>query len=287
MMKYQLVKDYKENKNLVKSFNNLTEKIFGFNFIEWQDNGFWTERYIPYSLVDGEKVISNVSVNLMDFILDGTKKHYIQIGTVMTDKEYRGQGLCRYLMEYVIREYHDKVDGIYLFGNDKVINFYPKFGFIPSKEYQYTKTICSNSNIEVEKIDMLNLLNRERFLSYVKDSISNDRFTMDNWGLIAFYLLNGQSIYYLAKEDVYILANVESEKLFIHQVISKHRINLDTVINAFGSKIREVKLGFTPHDTSGYEVKVYAEEDCTLFILGCDLTQIEQKKLMFPTLSHA
>ena len=34
-MEYQLVKDYKDNKMLVKSFNDLTEKTFGFNFIDF------------------------------------------------------------------------------------------------------------------------------------------------------------------------------------------------------------------------------------------------------------
>ena len=140
-MQYKLVENYKDDEKLVKSFNELTEKTFGFNFIEWQNNGFWTEKYIPYSLVNNNQIIANVSVNLMDFMLDGVKKHYIQLGTVMTDENYRRQGLCRYLMEHVIKEYQHKVDGIYLFGNDSVIHFYPKFCFVESKEYQYIKSI--------------------------------------------------------------------------------------------------------------------------------------------------
>ncbi len=32
----------------------------------------------------------------------------------MTDEEYRGQGLCRALMERVIKEWEDKCDLIYL-----------------------------------------------------------------------------------------------------------------------------------------------------------------------------
>lgn len=33
----------------------------------------------------------------------------------MTDENFRGQGLSRYLMEKIIDEYKDKVDGIYFF----------------------------------------------------------------------------------------------------------------------------------------------------------------------------
>ena len=92
-MQYKLVENYRDDEKLVKSFNELTEKTFGFNFIERQNNGFWTEKYIPYSLVNNNQIIANVSVNLMDFMLDGVKKHYIQLGTVMTDDNYRRQGI--------------------------------------------------------------------------------------------------------------------------------------------------------------------------------------------------
>jgi len=48
-----------------------------------------------------------------------------------------------------------------------------------------------------------------------------------------------------------------------------------------------VVLGFTPYDEVGYTVKELQKEDCTLFILGEDLEEIEKKKLIFPALSHA
>lgn len=89
-MQYKYITNYKNNDILRKSFNELTEKTYSFNFVEWFQNGFWDENYIPYSLADGEKIIANVSVNKMDFMLDGAEKRYIQIGTVMTDKAYGG-----------------------------------------------------------------------------------------------------------------------------------------------------------------------------------------------------
>ncbi|MBU3144597.1 GNAT family N-acetyltransferase [Clostridium sp. CF012] len=289
-MKYTYIIDYKNNDKLRKSLNELTEKTFGINFIEWYSNGFWGEEYIPYSLVNDEKVISNVSVNLMDFDMDGTKKHYVQIGTVMTDKDYRGQGLSRYLMEKVIDEYKNKVDGIYLFGNDSVVNFYPKFGFVKSKEYQYSKNIYSISNVKkIEHVDMSDKTNWKNLFYIVKNSISNDRFSLDNLGLVAFYTTGfmSDSVSYLAEEDTYIIADVKEEHLFIYQIIASHKVNLEKVISSFGSEITKVTLGFTPYDGNGYTMEEFHEEDCTLFILGKDLENIEKKKLMFPTLSHA
>lgn len=106
-MKYTYIKSYKDNDKMRKSLNELTEKTFGFNFENWYSNGFWGDKFIPHSLVDGDKIIAHGSVSLMDFDLDGIGKHYIQIGTVMTDKNYRGEGLSRYLMERVIDEYKE------------------------------------------------------------------------------------------------------------------------------------------------------------------------------------
>nr|WP_308742421.1 hypothetical protein [uncultured Anaerocolumna sp.] len=55
-MQYKYITNYKNNDILRKSFNELTEKTYSFNFVEWFQNGFWDENYIPYSLAeyDGE-----------------------------------------------------------------------------------------------------------------------------------------------------------------------------------------------------------------------------------------
>lgn len=287
-MKYTYIKSYKDNDKMRKSLNELTEKTFGFNFENWYSNGFWGDKFIPHSLVDGDKIIAHVSVSLMDFDLDGAEKHHIQIGTVMTDKNYRGQGLSRYLMDRVFDEYKENSDGIYLFGNDSVINFYPKFGFIRSKEYQYSKDVYSINNIKkIQQVDMSDELKWKEFFNSVSNSVSNDRFSMNNTGLIAFWTRWSSSVYYLTEEDTYIIADVKGENLFIKQIISSHKVNLDTVINSFGNDIKKVMLGFTPYDATGYTMDEYHEGDCTLFILGKDFESIENKKLIFPTLSHA
>lgn len=51
----------------------------------------------------------------------------LSIGAVATKKDYRGRGLSRILMNHIIEKY----DGVpmYLYVNNDVVNFYPKFGF--------------------------------------------------------------------------------------------------------------------------------------------------------------
>ena len=47
----------------------------------------------------------------------------------MTKKEYRNNHLASNLINYIINEYKDKCDGIYLFGDISALEFYRKFGF--------------------------------------------------------------------------------------------------------------------------------------------------------------
>ena len=86
---YTFVKDYRDDKNLRTRLNDLTDKTYGFNFKEWYEAGYWEEVYIPYSLLDGDKLIANASVSIMKMNVLGKKKNYIQIGTVMTVNEYK------------------------------------------------------------------------------------------------------------------------------------------------------------------------------------------------------
>jgi predicted N-acetyltransferase YhbS len=105
MMNITFKKDYKNNEKLRNSFNTLASMVFGINFEKWYKLGLWNERYIPFSYVEGEQVIANVSVNLLDFVVNGKEKKAIQIGTVMTHPDYRNRGLSASLINKVLEEY--------------------------------------------------------------------------------------------------------------------------------------------------------------------------------------
>lgn len=137
MQELIFMKNYKNNEVLRKSFFELAVNTFEINFEDWYQQGYWGERYIPYSYVDGDQVIANVSVNILELIIHGEKKKAIQIGTVMTHPDYRGKGLSTRLMNKVLAEYENKYDYMYLFANESVLDFYPKFGFKPVEEHLF------------------------------------------------------------------------------------------------------------------------------------------------------
>lgn len=290
--KYIYKCNYKDDAKLRSSFNSLTEKTYGFNFEQWYEDGYWGDKYIPYSLLDGDKVVSNVSVSIIDFLILEEQKRYIQIGTVMTDEDYRGQGLCRALMELILKEWEDKCDLIYLFANDSVLDFYPKFGFEICDEYQYSLNKTKEDKPEkIRKMNMDNDSDREIIYNMACNTISFSKASMkNNTSLIMFYCtyFMKDNIYYLENYDTVVICEFNEDILYLQEVLSMKEVKLDNIINAtMNEKTKKVVLGFTPKDISSYEKTLVNEEDTTLFIkIGKD-NPFKTGGLMFPVLSHA
>ena len=133
----ELITNYMRDDTYRHMLNDLTQKVFGFDFESWVTNGYFEGDYIPFSLMEDGKFVANVSANRMAFIQNGSVRNYIQIGTVMTDPEYRKQGLASKLMKRVIEEYEQDCDGIYLFGDLSAIGFYQKMNFRIENQYRY------------------------------------------------------------------------------------------------------------------------------------------------------
>lgn len=295
-----LKKLYKNDSEALASFNELTRKTFAFDFVNWHAEGHFSDMYMPHVIMDKGKVVSNVSVNRMQFDIGGVIRNYIQIGTVMTDQEYRGQGLNKKIMEFILQEYIDKVDGIYLFGNDSVLNYYPKFGFVPCEEYEYYFTYENNSDVipySMEKVDMADDTQAKQVYAVMENYFAepdvpneNDAMYMsENLGLYHFWMDSEykDNIYYFPECGAYVVGAVENDKLYLYQIIGKSKVELEKVAKAFSDGFSEVVLGYTPVHKEGLSVRKHKEEDCTLFIIGQDLRCVSEKQMMFPVLSHA
>lgn len=293
-------KIYKEDSTLLDSFNELTRNTFGFDFTGWHAAGHFSDMYVPHVVLDKEKVVSNVSVNRMQFDMGGVIKNYIQIGTVMTDDEYRGRGLNRKIMESIMQEYAGKVDGIYLFGNDSVLEYYPKFGFVTCEEYEYYFAYEKDSDVvpyAMERVDMEDEAQAKRLYAvmenyFAEPAVPNENDAMymsENLSLYHFWMDSEyrDNIYYLPECGVYVVAAVEDGKLNLYQIIGKEKADVKRIAKAFGEGFSEVVLGYTPVHKEGLSVRIHKEEDCTLFIIGEDLRCVNEKHMMFPILSHA
>ena len=281
-------KNYRNNEVLRASFNRLAEKTFGLNFENWYRNGFWKDNYIPYSVVIDGEVVSNVSVNACNMNYKGKLVKLIQLGTIMTDDDYRGKGYARALMEEVMKDYDGKVDGIYLFANDSVLEFYPKFGFREAKEYQFTKDVTISGECTAQNVPLRDKIDFDRIVEILDTKKQNAQLYMvDNPGLYMFYLSQfmTENLFYIEECNSYAIAEVEDDTLILHTIIGNGAV--DEVIRAFGSQVKKVVLCFTPKDTSGLEKSELHEEDTTFFVQGKFFEDSRDDEYMMQAITHA
>ena len=285
---FSIEKNYRDNDALRASFNRLAEKTFGLNFENWYQNGFWKDNYIPYSVVIDGEVVSNVSVNACNMNYKGRIVKLIQLGTIMTDNDQRGKGYARALMEEVLKDYDGKVDGIYLFANDSVLEFYPKFGFKKAKEYQYSKDVTITGECKADSIPLKNKSDFDRTAKILDTKKQNAQLYMvENPGLYMFYLSQfmTENLFYIEECNSYAIAEIEDDTLILHTIIGDGAV--DEVIRAFGSQVKKVVLCFTPNDTSGFEKSELHEEDTTFFVQGKFFEDSRDDEYMMQAITHA
>lgn len=256
------MKDYKNNENLRKSFNELATMVFGIDFEDWYQKGFWSNRYIPFSYIDRGKVVANVSVNVLDLIINSEKKRALQIGTVMTHPDYRNQGLSASLMNKVLEEYENNYDFMYLLANQSVLNFYPKFGFKSVNEYQFSMDFVSSESDDRMVIRKLNGKNTED-LHYIyqfateRVPVSKLFGTDHTQGILMFYCLYVfyNDIYYLEQEDAIVIYKKENQKIDIFDIISKKEVNIEEILKKIAYRdTKKIVFHYTP-DYKGIDIK--------------------------------
>jgi predicted acetyltransferase len=212
----------------------------------------------------------------------------IQLGTIMTDDDHRGNGYAKTLMEEVLKDYDGKVDGIYLFANDSVLEFYPKFGFKEAKEYQFTKDVTISGECTAQNVPLRDKIDFDRTVEILDTKKQNAQLYMvENPGLYMFYLSQfmKENMFYIEECNSYAIAEVEDDTLILHAIIGAGAV--DEVIRAFGSQVKKVVLCFTPKDTSGFEKSELYEEDTTFFVQGKFFEDNRGDEYMMQAITHA
>ncbi|MCM3135729.1 GNAT family N-acetyltransferase [Paenibacillus polysaccharolyticus] len=257
-------KDFKNNDTLRKSFFELAASTFDIHFENWYQHGCWGEGYIPFSFVDGDQIIANASVNILELVIHGEKKKAIQIGTVMTHPDYRGKGLSASLMNKILEEYENKYDLMYLFANESVLDFYPKFGFKPLEEHLFSIDFhCSANPLESANLRKLDVTDTED-LHLIRQFASqrlpvSKRFATDHTpGIFMFYCLNvfNDDIYYLENQKVIVIYQKENSNINLFDVVSLNEINMKDILNTIADGDTEkVTFHFTPDEDNDMDLK--------------------------------
>ncbi len=286
----EIVTGYRVDDKLRNSLGDLAQRTFGIDLCGWYDKGFWQNDYIPYSVIEDERVVSNISVNVCNVKRRSKVYHLAQLGTVMTDEKYRGRGYSRLLMERVVGECTRSFDGIYLFAQDDMSSFYEKFGFIRKDEWQCRKKVNITEPQTAERVPMDSKDEWNRMVNIIQRKIQYGEYVMvNNPGLFMFYLTGPMSecVYYIPSVEAYVIADVEGETLTVYAVFSSEKISLGEVISSFGDKIKLVVLAFTPEDKTGFEQKKIESDDTVLFTMGEAFGKNANDRFMFPLIAQA
>ncbi len=292
MKPYQMIHQIKENETLRMSFNQLAVETFGISFEKWYELGYWRESYIPYAFVNQEEVIANASLTKMELMIHD--KHYkvIQIGTVMTKKNYQGQGLSRRLIEEIIEDYRDKCDFIYLFANETVLDFYPKFDF---KRVDELSVVVDTKQISEKEIQA-----KSCFFETVKSDIEEkikkrqahflDTYDIANHSLWLFYYATvfSDSLYYIETLETYIVYEIENEKLHLYDILMNQKQSIREILEYLPIKsVDEIVCHFELKEEKGLviEKQVRSYNDDALFVRGIESEVLGEIKL--PLFSHA
>lgn len=289
-MNYQLCTNVKDCKIKRESFFELAKLVFGIDFAPWYAEGYWTEQYKPYTLFDGDRAVANVSVNQMRLNYQGKERNYIQLGTVMTHPDYRGQGLSGFLLTKVLEEYREACDSIYLFANHKVLDYYPKFGFEAAPQYNHSFSVqCGRST--TKKLNLQNPTHKELFFGYLNKKQPHTAFPMlGNRELLMFTCmeLHKEHIFFLEEEQAIAIAEQNGDTLHCMAIYGGEGYPLSQILSALADEAtRKVTLGFTPLDSVGSMVRIIADNKDQLFFLGGKENLFYVNQLLFPVLSHA
>ena len=284
-----LSKNVRDNPSQRESFMQLAADVFGLSFHNWYARGYWQDAYLPYTLFDCGRAVANISVNRMKTMVDGQPKRYIQLGTVMTAPAYRNRGLSRRLMEAVLSDWRTQCDGIYLYANDTVLDFYPKFGFLKAEEYGFSRPIAPSPapfvRLDMDKEESVRLL----YSYYEKGNPINARPMLHNFGLLMFYCggFLKDCVYYSATLDCIVIAEYEAQTMICHEIFCDEKADTERILAAVArTETRCIEFGFTPKSRSGCEQKRIGSGSDQLFVWSGGENMFASGSMRMPSLSQ-
>ncbi len=290
---YTLQIGYQADTALRAELNRMTNEFWGFDFEPFYQSGYWDASCIPYSLFQGEQMVAHTTLSIIDTQCNGQLLKLGQIGTVMCDKAYQRRGLARFLMEKIQADYQAQLDGYFLFANETVLDFYPKFGFVPIAEYQTTIPFSyTGSAATARKLDLDQVEDRLLFEEYVRRSMPTSKLHMDNFGLTFFYCYAypefgfKDAIYYLPDLQTIAVAQYAGSTLTVYEIFQQKAGSMSDLLQALGNKaLDKVVFGFSPLAIDAVQ-KPYVEDDLSLFVSQEIAPVFRSAQLMVPLLSH-
>jgi len=227
---------YRDDTELRDAYFAFIRTVFPrIDFEEWYRRGFWRDAYVPVSAVVDGKIVSNVSLARMKLLIDGRVAKGIQIGAVGTIPEYRAQGLSRMLMEYFLDKYCDAADIFFLFANDTVLDYYPRFGFSQYHEVDFISESAIpkpdfaarrlNIGLKSDAAIVHDLLQNRLPITRLFGALEYDFITW--WHILNIY---PENLYYVEDDEILFIVSEDARRLYIRDIIYTRPFDLSSAL---------------------------------------------------------
>jgi len=171
----------------------------------------------------------------------------------MTHPDYRHQGLAAKLMNFVIDNYSDKFDFLFLLSNGDAAGFYPKFGFTDLKESSFRLDVKPGTGqsrtlkkLDISKPETLDWMYKR---AINRKPVSNIFGVENGQNLLMFHLIYVLSdhIYYLEDEDVIVICKKDGRILHLYDLISSTDVQFDKIVDKISDiETEQIIFHFTP-----------------------------------------
>ncbi|GGA85391.1 GNAT family N-acetyltransferase [Ornithinibacillus halotolerans] len=255
MKQFKLETNYSNNNYLREKLYPLFETVFGIEVDTFKDfyaRGFWDATYTPFTLFHGNRAIANVSVFDMPLVINGEKKIAAGIQSVMTDPNYRGQGLMNSLMNKALKYIDSKYEQTFLMTSNS--DLYMKFGFKIVKEYYFTRKwthTAAQTESSLIHLDMFdsNDIQIIRW-AFANNKPSSSRFYPINYAP-SFYLnmynpILHEMVFFSPELNVIIIYEVDDGVLELYDIIGPELPSLEKICSVIPFSFTDINIYFSP-----------------------------------------
>jgi GNAT superfamily N-acetyltransferase len=234
-----------------EAFMRYIPRVFPLSFRRWHELGGWDENYCAIAIMQGDDIIANASLQRMTIVLHGRELRGWQLGAVGVVPEHRGKGLQRRIMPRVL-EFASGEDMMFLFANDDVLDFYPKFGFKRASEVIFGadhEVVPAGNRLRTLSLDRPDdraLLAR---VSATARPVTELFGARSYGGVVLWYWTNfyPDCLHYCPERDAVLVATHDGDCLRICDVLASERLDLREYLPRVATAAAQrIEFGFTP-----------------------------------------
>lgn len=239
------------------AFFRFVDTVFGNGRTEtwtmWRDRGGWTVDYEVFALVQEGAIVGTIGRSRMHLVIEGENRVGYQLGAVAVLERFRGRGIARQLMEWVIDSLDAAEQPIILFADSRVHDFYPRFGFqrLP-QQCSVEATVLHPSGEQSPHWAVSDFTDRARLADLcARARPTRGRLTARDYGWLALWNLTCEpvTLAWLPEHDAAVAFTVEDDRLIVHDVLATAPFDLLRVTPTLITKpVTSVELLIDPED---------------------------------------